>query len=188
MNLLQSTIHTLGELRVHLFDSFLWIIPLWGVHFFNIITRFRLAIFGILPRQPQGLPGIILSPFIHGNFEHLLFNSVSLWVLLALLMTQTPGHYTDALLMITISSGLGVWLVGRPGLHIGASGVAMGIWGYLLYNAYLHPEQSIIIIALVCAYILGGMVVNLFTAEEGVSFEGHVIGCLSGILTAYLMQ
>ena len=37
--------------------------------------------------------------------------------------------------MITVLSGLGVWLIGRPGLHIGASGVAMGIWGYVLYQA-----------------------------------------------------
>ena len=73
------------------------IIPLWGIHIINMLTRFRLAVFGILPRHIIGLPGIILSPFIHGNFEHLLFNSISLWVLLALLMTQT-AQYVDALL------------------------------------------------------------------------------------------
>lgn len=187
MSIIQNTVTTLSELKIHLYDSFLWIIPLWGIHIINMLTRFRLAVFGILPRHIIGLPGIILSPFIHGNFEHLLFNSISLWVLLALLMTQT-AQYVDALLMITVLSGLGVWLIGRPGLHIGASGVAMGIWGYVLYQAYLNPSQSVVIIALVCLYVLGGMVVNLFAAEEGVSFEGHVIGCLSGLFTAYIMQ
>src|ERR1700754_162426 len=36
---------------------------------------------GIRPRDPDGLPGIVLSPFLHGGFGHLIGNTIPFLVL-----------------------------------------------------------------------------------------------------------
>jgi membrane associated rhomboid family serine protease len=62
--------------------------------------------FGIAPRTAHGLIGIIASPLLHGNMHHLLANSVPLFVLLVLLLSNAAYHPLDALSFIWIASGL----------------------------------------------------------------------------------
>lgn len=55
---------------------------------FYVITLIfpGLAQHGIVPRTTSGLWGIILSPFLHGNFSHLLSNTIPLAVFVFVLL------------------------------------------------------------------------------------------------------
>lgn len=44
----------------------------------------------IIPLNPEGLKGIFLSPFLHGNLEHIFGNSVPIFVLVFLLFQFYP--------------------------------------------------------------------------------------------------
>lgn len=87
-------------------------------------------------------------------------------------------------LIITFLTGLAVWLVGRKALHIGASGLIMGYWGFLLLNAVINPSVLTVFLIIICLYYFGGFISSLLP-EEGNSWESHIFGFLAGLLTSY---
>ncbi len=163
------------------------ILILWGIQFLNHISGYRLNLLGIYPRTVHGLIGIIAAPFLHGSFQHLFFNTLPLIVLGALVLVNGKPAFLEISAIIMGISGFATWLFGRRALHVGASGVILGYWGFLLFSAY--EEQSALTFALgfLCLYYFGGLALNLFPTEEKVSWEGHVFGFFSGILASYLM-
>ncbi len=159
---------------------------LWGIHLLNYLLKYRLNLLGIYPRSLFGIPGIVCSPFLHGNFSHLFFNTIPLFLLLSFVLLSGLQTFYCISIIIILLSGSMVWLIGRKGLHVGASGVIMGYWGYLLAYAFHHPSLSSIVVALVMLYYLGSLVLNLFPAGEKVSWEGHVVGLIAGFFAAYV--
>ena len=61
------------------------VLSIWIVFWAERKFHYDLAEFGIYPRTFEGLRGIIFSPFIHGNAEHLYNNSIPLFILIAAL-------------------------------------------------------------------------------------------------------
>lgn len=160
---------------------------IWCVNILNWITGSWLNILGINPRHPFGLVGIIFSPFLHRNFSHLLFNTIPLFVLgLTLLVSNGSIHFYFITAFIAILGGLGVWLFARKGLHIGASGVISGYFGYILMNAYTQPSFTSILTAILAIYYFGGIIIGLFPQEKATSWESHLFGFVSGMLCAYI--
>jgi membrane associated rhomboid family serine protease len=159
---------------------------LFIIHAANALVGYRLNIFGIHPRHLLGLPGILLAPFLHGSWNHLFFNCVPLFIFINLLLTQGYLAFIDTSMCIIVGSGALTWLVGRPGVHVGASGVIMGYWGFILFSAYTMPGSQTLILGAMCCYYFGGLITNLAPTEEGVSWEGHICGCAAGMLTAWL--
>jgi len=160
---------------------------LWALNIINYLLKYRLNIFGIYPRHVFGLIGIPVSPFLHGDFNHLMFNTLPLFALanFILLQGRTVFYYVSAIIILV--SGILVWLFGRRGLHIGASGLIMGYFGYLLINAYFQGTWLAIMLAIVCIYYFGGLIIHLFPTKERVSWEGHVFGFAAGILASYMV-
>jgi membrane associated rhomboid family serine protease len=156
---------------------FFWIIYIIN----NLLLKGRLNILGILPRRKTGLIGIIFSPFLHGDFNHLFLNSLMLVILGFFVLILNPAYFYPASAFIIIVEGLLTWAVGRPYLHIGASGLVMGYWGYLMVYAYKHPSNLAIVIIAICIYYFSAMFMNLFPKEEEVSWESHVFGFAAGI-------
>lgn len=160
---------------------------LWAISAVNwLIFRGRLNILGIYPRHPCGLMGIVFSPFLHGNVNHLFYNSIPLFILWCLMLSLGwPTFYCATVYIVLISGGL-IWLFGRKGLHIGASAVALGYWGYLLMSAIYHPSIVALLLAGLTLYYLGSLLFNVFPTEAGVSWEGHLMGLTAGIAAVYL--
>lgn len=162
---------------------------LWLINLVNLILHYRLNILGIYPRTYHGLLGIFFTPFLHSNFGHLFFNSIPLFVLANLVLIQGYKTFYLVSIAIIILSGLAIWLFGKPGIHVGASALIMGYFGYLLANAYYQLTATTIILAILCLYYLSGLFFALIpTGEKGISWEGHVFGFLAGILVAYLSR
>lgn len=159
---------------------------LWLFNIFNWFTGSHLNNLGIRPRRMSGLIGIIFSPILHGNFNHLFFNSIPLFVLMNFMLFEGVEKFYCASAMIILLSGFGTWLFGRRAIHIGASGVLMGYWGYLIVHAFHKPTMYSIILALITLYYFAGLYINLFPGKKSVSWEGHVIGFFAGLATIYL--
>ena len=69
---------------------FLFIL-IWLAEIYNIASQRSLVNYGILPRHLEGLPGIILHPFIHGSLQHIMSNSIPLLVLGFLVALEGAG-------------------------------------------------------------------------------------------------
>jgi len=179
--------HIIASFQNNWYFALIVLAVLWGVQLLNVISRYKLNILGIYPRSMRGLSGIFFAPFLHGNSNHLFFNSVPLYILMILLLSAGRLHFYLLTALIIFVSGFAVWLFGKKALHIGASGVIMGYFGYLLTNAYYHPNASTVILALLALYYFGGLALALIPSQEkNVSWSGHVFGFLAGVLGAYL--
>ena len=161
---------------------------LWLIQIINYLLGYRLNVFGIYPRTKRGLTGIIFSPFLHGDFNHLFFNSIPLFVLSCLILLNGKTAFYQTSLIIIILSGFLTWSFGRRAIHIGASNLIMGYFGYLLAASYFNFNATTIIVAIVCIYYFGGMLLSVFPSVTGknVSWEGHIFGLISGVSLVFL--
>ena len=57
-----------------------FVLTLWLVFWYELQFQHNLSHFGIYPREVFGLKGILFSPFLHGDIEHLTNNSIALLV------------------------------------------------------------------------------------------------------------
>lgn len=153
----------------------------------NSLTANSLLQHGLIPRTLTGLQGILFSPFLHGSVRHLLSNLVPFIVLSWLVATEGVQRYVRVALLVALVGGLLVWIVGRPTIHVGASGLIFGLWAYLLARAWY--QRSLISLALAGVTLLGysGLVWG-FVPVPGVSIESHLCGALAGIVVAWLMH
>lgn len=159
---------------------------LWIFQIINKLLGYRLNYLGIIPRTPRGLIGIIFSPFLHADVNHLFLNTFPLLVLACFVLIGGQPLFWRVTISIILLSGLLIWLLGRRAIHLGASALITGYWGYLLINAYHQPSIMAILLAIVCIYYFGSIFLGLFPSKESVSWEGHLFGCLAGIATNYL--
>jgi len=181
------------ELSVFIQKSQIYLVPwgyalgiLWAINIINWLTGSKLNILGIYPRHLFGLPGIIFSPLLHYDFNHLFFNSIPLFVLGLVILTRDVQTFYWVTTVIVLLGGFAVWLFGRKAIHIGASGLISGYFGYIIATAYLQPGIISVLLAGLVIYYFGSIFLGVFPQEEQVSWESHLLGFLSGIAAAFL--
>jgi membrane associated rhomboid family serine protease len=158
---------------------------MWGVEILDTyVFRHGLYLWGILPREAIGLRGIIFAPFLHANFPHLIANTVPFIVLGWLIMAQNVADFAIVSVICALIGGLGTWLFGHRGLHIGASGVIFGYLGFLLTRFYFDRTLMSGLVALFVGTTYGSVVWGIFPSLPGISWEGHLFGFLGGIFAA----
>lgn len=146
--------------------------------------------YGIHPRTLLGLRNIALAPFLHVGFGHLLANTVPFFVLglLVILHTGVRGFYTVSLAAI-LTSGLGVWLFGGGNtVHLGASGVIFGYFGFLLAAAWWERSARSLLVAVAVLIFYGGMVWGVLPGQQGISWLAHLFGLLGGLTAAWFLH
>lgn len=171
--------------RGYIPEMLIFIGGLWVFNIFNWITGSKLNLLGIRPRRPLGLIGILFAPFLHGDFGHLLFNTVPLFCLGIFVMSLGLNSFIFATVLICLLSGFAVWLIGRRGIHIGASALIAGYFGFVVGIAYEKPTFTTFFVAGVALYYFGGILLSLFPSEEGTSWEGHLTGFLAGLIAVF---
>ena len=181
--------HLIGSMQINMLFAFEFIGILWAIHIINCAAQHHLNVLGIRSRSFSGLPGIVFSPFLHGDFNHLFFNTIPLFVLSDLILPEGKVMFFYISGTIILLSGTLIWLFGRPGIHIGASSLIMGYFGYLLSKSYFNLTATSVVLAGFCLYYFGGLFFSLFPgAQKNVSWEGHIFGFVSGIFTACYLQ
>jgi len=162
----------------------LFTLLIWIVHILNTLTGHRLDGFGIYPGNPATLPGVILWPFLHANFNHLILNTTPLLFMGYLVALRGRWLFISSSLLILIIGGLGVWLFGRPAFHIGASGLVFGYFGFLVAIGIYERSISGLAVASLTLFYYGGIILGVLPTDSFVSWEGHLFGLLAGILAA----
>ena len=159
-----------------------------AINMLNWATGSRLFSLGLIPRSLIGLRGIIFSPILHGNFNHFFFNSIPFFVLSFVLLGIDKASYVFITLTINLFECLFVWLFGRSRIHIGASGIVSGYFGFILAMAYFQPTILTFVIAFVMFYYFGAILLGLFPSDDNTSWESHLAGFVAGVLLVYLLK
>ena len=144
---------------------------------------------GIVPQSFIGLRGILFAPFLHGSFYHVLANTAPFIVLGWLVMLRNIKDFYFVSAISALVGGLGTWLIGRPcSVHIGASGVIFGYFGYLLFRGYFERSFVAIAISLAIAITYGSLLWGVLPTRSYISWEGHLFGFIGGIIAAKLLS
>lgn len=159
---------------------------LWMAHAVNVGLDANWYRWGIYPRSPDGLPGIIFSPFLHGDYGHLASNSTALFVLGFVMINIYPRSVLRSLFVIWLLGGTILWLIGRENYHIGASGLVYGIASYLFTIGLLRWEPRAMAVALFVVFLYGSLWWGLLPIVPEMSWEGHVGGAIAGMVAAAL--
>jgi membrane associated rhomboid family serine protease len=145
---------------------------------------------GVLPRKIEGLPGILLHPFVHGGFSHLANNLPTFFVLSLALYYFYRAVANRVMVIIWFGTGILLWIIGRDSYHIGASGVIYGLAFFIFWGGLLMHSISLMAISLAIVFWYGSMVWDMFPflPNESVSWEGHLSGALAGSLAAAIFR
>ena len=160
----------------------IFLVAIWAVF---VLDRFLpLENYGLVPRDMGGLIGIVTMPFLHGDFGHLMGNTVPLAITL-LLLAGSRADSGAIVILITLLGGLGLWLFGRTALHIGASGLVFGLIAFHIFAGIFEKRVSSIIITLIIGTSYAGVLFKgVIPGQQGVSWDGHLFGAIAGALVA----
>ena len=157
----------------------------WTTLGVNVLAGGALLRFGIVPRTTGGLVGILAAPFLHANMAHLLANSVPFLIFGWLVMLRDRRHFGVVTLAAVLGSGVLSWTLGAPNtVHIGASGVVFGYFGFLLLAGWYARSVGSIAISLAVAVLWGGTLMGVLPGTPGVSWQGHLGGFVGGVWAA----
>lgn len=156
---------------------------------FSAQGSFDAAAWAVQPWSAAGLLGLLGAPLLHGSFEHLAANAISLLMLGTLAGGLYPRATLRALPLIWLGSGLGAWLLGSAGSHhLGASGLSHGLMFLIFCLGLLRRDRPAIAAAMMAFMFYGGMLLTVLPREPGVSWQAHLGGAIAGVLAAWLFR
>jgi membrane associated rhomboid family serine protease len=148
----------------------------------------RLDRFGIRPRQLDGLDGVVLAPFLHLGFGHLIANTVPFLVLGGVICLSGAKRFVQVTVIVGLISGVGVWLTGAShSLVIGASGLVFGYLTYLVVRGIFARNVLYLVGGVLVLAVYGGVLWGLLPSP-GISWQGHLFGAIGGIVAAAVLH
>lgn len=160
----------------------IFIFMLWCIFLSNLILfGGSLNQYGVQPRVFSGIYGILFSPFLHGNFAHIIGNSIFFLLLSWIICFNSVQLWYKTLVFGTILGGLFTWIFGLGGVHIGASGVVFALWGTIIGMAINRKNPYYIIASIVLVLGYGMSFIWGLIPQDGISWAGHFGGLLSGL-------
>lgn len=145
--------------------------------------------FCLVPRETNFLSGIFFMHFDHGNMAHLASNILPFLILSSLIILRNNLKFLLTLLILSfLFSGTLLWFLGQNGCHIGASAVIFSLWGFIVSQGVFTKCPKDIFFGLVIGFIYAGFIYGLSPFQEGVSWDGHLYGLISGIIIAAFLK
>ncbi|ARN79411.1 rhomboid family intramembrane serine protease [Nonlabens spongiae] len=161
---------------------------MWLVFFVEFVFQSRFNDFGILPRTWEGLRGVLFSPFLHGDLNHLWSNTIPALCLITGLRVFYRKDALHIFIYGLILTGICTWLIGRNSYHIGASGIIYMLASFLIFKGLFMRRFKLVALSLVVIFFYGSMVWYVLPIRVGMSWEGHLSGFISGLLIASLIN
>ncbi|MGC3906239.1 rhomboid family intramembrane serine protease [Corynebacterium variabile] len=164
-----------------------FLVVIWVLMLVNALSNYRLTGYGVEPREIEGLRGIIVAPFLHVDFSHLLANTPACAVLLFLIALSGQKAVWVSSVCTVIVGGVGIWLTGpENSVHVGASILIYGWVAFLVLRGFFVRSFGQIALGVVVALIYAGLFWGLFPGNPGVSWQGHLFGAVGGAVAAFL--
>lgn len=165
-----------------------FILIIWLVFWFEVRFGYNFSKYGVYPQSFKGLRGVLLSPFIHGDIKHIYHNTIPLFVLSMALFYFYRHIAWKVIFFGILFSGLLTWCIGRPSYHIGASGLIYVLVSFTFFKGVFAKHYRLIALSLMVVFLYGSMIWYTLPIEEGISWEGHLSGLITGLLFAIFFR
>lgn len=177
-----------------------FVVLLYVIELVDSLTGHRLDENGIRPLETDGLWGIVFSPLLHADWQHLLANTGPALVLGFLMTLAGLSRFIYATAIVWILGGLGTWLIGNLGTHcpyvgvrcevnhIGASGLIFGWLAFLIVFGFFTRKAWEIVVGVIVLFVYGGILLGVLPGTPGVSWQGHLCGAVAGVVAAYVLS
>ena len=162
------------------------LVAMWLIHVSQTLFPVNFSSYGIVPRELSGLPGILFAPWLHAGWWHLISNSFPFLILGALIQYKNTEIFWESTLIIIVVAGGGTWLLGSNAYHIGASGLVLGYWSFLIADGFFRRSIKAVLLASITLVMYGGFIFIMLDFRAHISWAGHFSGILAGILVAKL--
>jgi membrane associated rhomboid family serine protease len=136
----------------------------------------------------RGLAGLVFAPLMHGDFEHLVANTLPVVILGTAMLHLYPRAAPIVLPAIWIGPGLAVWLFARGGIHLGASGLVYGLVAYVFAAGLIRRDRRAMAASMVVAFLYGASVWGVLPIQRGHSWETHLAAALIGLALAFALR
>lgn len=182
------------ELKRVIYSGFfpiLFLLILWIIKFVEYYYEISFSELGILPLNISGLKGILFSPLLHGNWDHLMSNTVPLFVLGWGLFYFYHRVAYQIFFLSWIITGIWVWAFARENYHIGASTIVYALAAFHIASALIRREKRVLAFMMLVFFLYGSMIWGLFPdffPRRNISWEGHLMGSLAGIILAFFFK
>jgi membrane associated rhomboid family serine protease len=146
------------------------------------------------PRELRGIAGIFTMPFLHGDFDHLMSNSIPLVLSMGFIFIFFKEHKVKIIVMNFLLTGLLLLFIGKSGTnHIGASGIVYAYIFFLVTHAFITRNKEMLGASFILIFLYGSLIYGLFPeygklVGKNISWEGHLSGALSGVLFGFLFR
>ena len=150
------------------FSPSVWLVPtflivlIWTVFLVDALFNLHLNDHGIMPRTISGLQGIIFSPFLHGDLNHISNNTLPLFVLSTALIYFYRDLSLKVLFYGILFSGLITWAIGRSSVHIGASSLIYVLVSFLFFKGFFTRYFRLMALSFAIVLVYGGMIWYVF--------------------------
>ena len=162
------------------------VVLMWALHVIQVLIPGDFMSLGIHPRSLAGLLGIVVAPWLHGGWWHLLGNSLPFLFLGAMIQLKSTETFWEVTLLIAVMAGVGTWLFGSSGSHVGASSLVLGYFSFIIADAWFRRSTGSFVIAFMALVAYGGLIFVLLDMRVHISWSGHVFGILAGVVVAKL--
>ena len=167
-----------------LYSAFLLVIC-WTVFILDEYLGYHLKEYGLKPRVLGGLRGIFTIHFLHGDLDHIVQNSLALFVLNSFVFYFYRAIALPVFAAVFFLSPALLWFAGREGNHIGAGVLIYAEFAFLFVSGLIRKNPVLLRVALVVVLYYGSLVWYVFPVDKKVSWEGHACGFFVGVLAAF---
>jgi membrane associated rhomboid family serine protease len=174
-------------IRSLIFPS-LFLFLIWLVKLIELVSEQDFYIYGIYPRELYGIKGIFLAPFLHSGMNHLIDNSVPLFLLMIALFYFYHEIAIKVFVLSFLITNIMVWLGARASFHIGASGLIYSFASFLFFSGIIRRYARLVAISLLVVFLYGGLVWGLLPFDMTISFETHIYGAIVGLVLSFFYK
>ncbi|WP_179354545.1 rhomboid family intramembrane serine protease [Winogradskyella vidalii] len=166
----------------------LMLFAIWMVFWYQVRIDSSIKGLGIRPQKIEGLLGIVTSPFLHGDINHIYNNSIPLLMLSIALFYFYNKIAWKVIGLGILFSGFLTWLIASKGNHIGASGLIYVLVSFIFFKGIFAKHYRLIALSLVVIFFYGSMIWYVFPIKTGMSWEGHLSGLITGFIFALIFR
>ena len=166
----------------------MFVVVIWAIKVLETSFGISFAGYGLFPREAHGLIGIATFPLLHGSWDHLISNTLPTLFFTTALFYFYSKSARPVFIAIYIIPGILLWLFARPSFHIGASAIVYGLAAFIFFSGVIRKDKRSIILALILTFFYGGMVWGILPYKDGVSWEGHLFGGITGFAAAIVFR
>ncbi|AZA81513.1 rhomboid family intramembrane serine protease [Chryseobacterium lactis] len=178
---------------------------MWFGYFLQTQGFFASCFGAIIPLLPEGLLGIITSPLLHGNIDHIIGNSIPIAALMFLLYQFYPQVANKVFVIGWLATGLLVWLLPPIDIltgeymytcTIGASGVVYVLAFFLFFSGVFKWNTKLLTISMLVVLYYGSLIWGMLPEElfynmeepSKISWQAHLSGAVVGSIIAFAFK